>query len=43
MTHEISVAGADPFICKYVHSNYGTLFEKKNRTGKTSEYIAKWH
>ena len=43
-THQIKVKGEEDKECKYVHSNYGTLYEKhKSESGKVSEYIARWH
>ena len=35
----------EPYQCKFIHSAYGTLYEKHHPIdgGKISEYIARWH
>lgn len=43
VTKEIQVKDAEPYQCKFMHSSYGTIFEKHNSTGKISEYITRWH
>jgi hypothetical protein len=40
---EIKIKDAEPETCTFMHSSYGTLYQKHNRTGKVSEYIARWH
>ena len=45
-TLPIKIKGEEePFECKFVHSTYGTLYEKHESLtgGKVSEYIARWH
>jgi hypothetical protein len=45
ITEIVKVKGEEPFECKFVHSTYGTLYEKHTSSdgGKVSEYIARWH
>jgi hypothetical protein len=40
----INILGEEPAECKFVHSSFGTLYEKhESESGKVSEYIARWH
>lgn len=43
VSSQIDVKDAEPFTCSFMHSSYGTLYEKHNASGKVSEYIARWH
>lgn len=45
VSYSILVKGEEPRECKFVHSTYGTLYEKHQSFdgGKVSEYIARWH
>lgn len=42
-TKELPVKDSEPYVCKFLHSSYGTLFYKHEASGKVSEYIARWH
>lgn len=39
----IDVKDEESHTCSFMHSSYGTLYEKHNASGKVSEYIARWH
>lgn len=33
----------EDYVCTFMHSSFGTLYEKHRGTGKLEEYVVRWH